>query len=325
MSETPNSSSANSSNSDSSSTNSGGSAALPPRLPQRRGGGNKKALIAGGVAVLLVIGAGSAWALSRGDDTKQVSIGTTEASQPYWAEFVKVAKDRGIDVKLVNFSDYTQADPALQQGQLDTNSFQHLQFLADFNVKNKTDLKAVGSTYIVPLSLYSKKYTSLSQLPANAQVAIPNDPTNQARALLVLQKAGLITLKNGGNSQSTPADVQTSKIKITPVDAAQTVTSLPSVGAAIVNNNFALDAKLDPSKALYKDNPTGSESDPYINVFAVRAADVDNSTYKELVSIYHDPKVLAALKAQTKNTAIVVNKTPAELNSILTKLEGQEK
>ena len=306
---------------------------LPPRggtgaspvLPSRGGGGTKKGLLAGGLALVLLAGAGTAYALTRGEDPKQVSIGTTEASEPYWGAFKDVAKKRGIDVRLVNFSDYTQANPALSQGQLDTNSFQHLLFLANWNVKNHGDLRPVGSTYIVPLSLYSKKHRSLAQLPPNAQVAIPNDPTNQARALLVLQQAGLLTLKSGAGALSTPTDIASSKIKVEPVDPAQTVTSLPSVDAAIVNNNFALDAKLDPNSALYKDDPSKPIAKPYTNVFAVRAKDVDDDTYKKLVEIYHDPAVVKALKDQTKGTAVVVDRPQAELQQQLDDLENTVK
>lgn len=294
-------------------------------LPAKPGGSGDrgKALIAAGVAALLVIGGGTAWATTRGGGDKHVTIGTTEASEPYWTVFVKVAKQHGIDIKTVNFSDYTQANPSLQQGQLDANAFQHLLFLANYNVSNHADLKAVGATYVVPLSLYSKKYTKVAQLPPNAQVAIPNDPTNQGRALLVLQQAGLLKLKNAGSALATPADVVSSKIKLVPVDAAQTVTSLPSVAAAIVNNNFALDANLDPKSALFTDDPNSPDSAPYINVIAVRASDVDNATDQELVKLYHDPAVVAAIKKQSKGTTVVVQKSAAQLNSILAGLEAQ--
>lgn len=304
---------------------SGAVAALPPKPGSGRGANRGKGLIAAGVAALLLVGGGVTWATTRSGGDKHVTIGTTEASEPYWGVFEQIAKKHGIDIKTVNFSDYTQANPSLQQGQLDANAFQHLLFLANYNVSNHADLKAVGATYVVPLSLYSKKYTKLSQLPANAQVAIPNDPTNQGRALLVLQRAGLLKLKAGGNALATPADVLSSKVKLVPVDAAQTVTSLPSVAAAVINNNFALDAKLDPKSALFADDPSSADSQPYINVIAVRASDVDNATDKELVQIYHDPAVVAAIKKQSRGTTAVVSKTPAQLNAILAQLEAQVK
>ncbi|MBC9957942.1 MetQ/NlpA family ABC transporter substrate-binding protein [Yimella sp. cx-51] len=299
-------------------------------LPERQGSnkGLKTALIAGGVVVALGLGA---FAFTRGgdDDSKltTVKIGTTEAAAPYWPPFVKLAKENGINLEVVSFSDYTQANPALAQKQLDVNLFQHLQFLASYNVSDKQTLTPIGSSVVVPLSLYSKKHTQLSQVPQGGKVAIPNDPTNQARALLVLQQAGLLKLKNGGNTLSTPADIlaSESKVSVTAVDAAQTVAALPSVDASIVNNNFALDAKLDPSKALFADDPAKPAAEPYINIFVTRAADKDNPTFKKLVELYHKPQVESQVKASSKNTAVLVTKPAADLQRILADLEKNQK
>ena len=108
------------------------------------------------------------------------------------------------------FPPSTQANPALDSGEIDLNLFQHLQFLAEYNVGTDSDLTPVGATLVVPLGLYSKKHTSVEDIPQGGSVAIPNDPSNQARALLVLQEAGLISLTGGGNSLSTPADIDLS-------------------------------------------------------------------------------------------------------------------
>lgn len=298
-----------------------------PALPDRPTGGSgrrRNAIIAIVVAVVVVLGAGG-FALGHdgGSTRKTVTIGTTEASEPYWTPLKKLAADHGIDIKLVSFSDYTQANPALAQGQTDLNLFQHLLFLASYNVKSHQHLTPIGSTVVVPLGLYSKKHTSLSQIPRGGKVAIPNDPTNQARALLVLQQAGLVTLKDGGSVLSTPADVEkaASKVSVVPVDAAQTVTSLPSVDAAVINNNFALDAKLDPSKALYNDDPKKPQAQPYINAFVARAADKDNPTYLEIARLYHAPTVVKAEEKSSKGTAVVVDKPRADLVKILDGLE----
>ncbi len=271
-------------------------------------------------AVLLVVN------LRQNDeaaDRVTVKIGTTEASADYWPILIRLAADQGIDIQTVNFGDYTQANPALSQGQLDLNLFQHLLYLASYNVSTDDTLTPIGSTVVVPLGLYSQKHTSLDQIPQGGQVAIPNDPTNQARALLVLQQAGLITLKDGGNVLSTPAEIDAakSKVTVTPVDAKQTVTSLASVDAAIVNNNFALDAELDPSKALYNDDPSQPEAQPYINAFVTRAADRDNPTYRKIAELYQDPAVTKAVVDASRDTAVIVNRPPAELQSILTGLE----
>jgi D-methionine transport system substrate-binding protein len=252
-----------------------------------------------------------------------VKIGTTEASADYWPILIKLAAAQGIDIQTVNFGDYTQANPALSQGQLDLNLFQHLLYLASYNVSTNDTLTPIGSTVVVPLGVYSQKYGSLDQIPRGGQVTIPNDPTNQARALLVLQQAGLIKLTDGGNVLSTPADIDkaASKVTVTPVDAKQTVTSLPSVDAAVINNNFALDAKLDPSKALYNDDPSKPAAQPYINAFVSRAADKDNPTYLKIAALYHDPAVIKAVVDASEGTAVIVTKPEAELRTILSDLE----
>ncbi|SER77696.1 D-methionine transport system substrate-binding protein [Propionibacterium cyclohexanicum] len=256
-----------------------------------------------------------------------VTIGVTDEAQSHWAILKKKAAAEGINVVTKNFSDYTQANPALSQKQLDLNEFQHLLYLANYNVSNNDNLTPIGATFIVPLPLYSQKHTSLDQIPRGGKIAIPNDPTNQARALLVLQAAKLITLKNGGSVFSTPADIDAanSTVSVTPVDAAQTVAALPSVDGAVINNNFAADAKLDPSKALYKDDPNNSSAEPYINVFVARAEDKDNATYKRVVELYHETDVVNAARADSKDTAVIVDRPASELQTILDGLEAKVK
>lgn len=299
--------------------------AILPEKPRRKRGpliGVILAVVVVLVAVvLIVVNTTSDSGTTAGHTT--VKIGVTDAGADYWKTFRQIAADNGIDLELVNFSDYTQANPALAQGQLDVNLFQHLLFLANYNVSANQDLTPIGSTYVVPLSLYSRKHATLADIPAGGQIAIPNDPTNQARALLVLQSAGLISLRGGGNVLSTPAEIDqaASKVTVTPVDASQTVAALPSVDGAIVNNNFALDANLDPSKALFNDDPANPSAEPYINTFVTRAQDKDNPTYLKLAQLYRDPRVAGEVKAESKNTAVLVERPNTDLQAILDRLE----
>lgn len=299
---------------------------LPPRRTSRRGA------VIGAAVIALVVGGGAGFATGRatasndaaaGQQLTTVKIGVTDADQGYWPVFKKLARQHGINLQTVNFQDYTQANPAVAQGQLDLNLFQHLVFLASYNEQAHQNLTPIGSTYVVPLSLYSSKYKKLQQIPAGGTIAIPNDPTNQARALLVLQAAGLVTLKNGGNILATPADIvrSRSKVTVTPVDAAQTVTSLSSTAGAVVNNNFALDGHLDPTKALYSDNPRSATAEPYINVIVARAADKNNPTYAEVVKLYQDPRVQKLVVAESKGTSVPVKKSAAQLQQILSGLQ----
>ncbi|MDA3627316.1 MetQ/NlpA family ABC transporter substrate-binding protein [Saccharopolyspora sp. WRP15-2] len=294
-----------------------------PEKPRRRGG----ALVAAVAVVLVAVVASVLYAVNAGsDDTAagrtKVRIGVTDASKEYWKTFKDIAAQEGIDLETVNFSDYHQANPALSQRQIDLNLFQHVLFLANYNASNDDTLTPIGSTYVVPLSLYSQKHAAVADIPQGGTVAVPNDKTNQARALLVLQQAGLIKLKDGGTVLSTPADVDTaaSKVSVVPVDAAQTVASLPSVDGAVVNNNFALDADLDPSKALFGDDPNSPDAAPYINVFVARAEDKDNPVYKRIVEIYRDKRVVDQAVADSKGTSVPVDRPQAELAGILAQL-----
>ena len=304
-----------------------GAATLPQKPKKSKTGIVVGAIIAAVVVVvaivLVIVNLTAPKSNAATGDRVTVRIGTTEGSADYWPVLKKLAAKKGIDIKVVNFSDYTQANPALSQKQIDLNLFQHLLFLANYDVSNHDDLTPIASTLVVPLPLYSDKYTSVDDIPKGATIAIPNDATNQARALLVLQEAGLITLKNGGSVLSTPADIDqsASRVTVAPVDASQTAAALASAAGAIVNNNFALDAKLDPKSALFQDDPKKAAAEPYINAFVARAADKDNPTYLTIAKLYKEAQVTDQVLAESKNTAVLVDRPQSELESILKKLE----
>ena len=132
--------------------------------------------------------------VASGDAADPIRVGVVGASDDKWAVFQEQAEAEGIEIELVDLQDYTQANPAVTQGELDVNQFQHLQFLAGYNVDAGEDLTPIGATAVYPLGLYSSKHTSLEEIPDGGQVAVPNDPTNLARSLLVLQEAGLVAL-----------------------------------------------------------------------------------------------------------------------------------
>ncbi|RJO68278.1 methionine ABC transporter substrate-binding protein [Nocardia panacis] len=250
-----------------------------------------------------------------------VRIGTTDNDHT-WEVFEQRAKEQGINLKVTTFSDYKQPNLALSQKQIDLNLFQHIQFLGDYNVANNDDLTPIGSTYIVPLGVYSKKHKTLAEIPQGGEIAIPNDPTNQARALFVLRSAGLVKLA-GEVAQPTPADVDkaASKVKVTAVDAAQTALSLASVDASVINNTFLDRSGIDPNSALYKDDPKDAGAEPYINVVVARKADRDNPLYQRVVDLWHDPAVQRAHAETTKSTSVEVKRTPAELEQILARVQ----
>lgn len=255
-----------------------------------------------------------------------VKIGVVGASDPYWQTFTDAAAEEGITVELVDFTDYNQPNPALSEGELDLNQFQHIQYLADYNVSNDDDLVPVGATAIYPLAIFSTKHTKLDEVPKGGTVAVPSDPSNRARALNVLQSAGLIKLTDGGTLFSTPDDIDAakSKVTVTEMDASFTATSLSDVDAAVVNNDFVTDAGLKFSDALYQDDPSDEGAKYFINIFAARAEDKDNETFKKLVEIYQtNADVQAGVLENSGDSAILLDTPVSELQEIQDDAEAQ--
>lgn len=275
--------------------------------------------------VVVVLVAGIVFAVTRGgDDAETVRIGVVGASDPYWETYKQAAADEGITVEIVDFTDYAQPNPALAEGELDLNQFQHIVYLADYNVSNNQNLTPIGATAIYPLGLYSKKFESTEDIPAGETVAVPNDASNQARALLVLQSAGLIELKSGGNIFSDLADVDeaASKVKVTALDAELTATSLDDLAAAVINNDFVERAGLSFDDAIAKDDPADPKALPYVNIFASREQDKDNPTYAKLVEIFQNTQsVLDGLQDVSGGTAVFAKTPVAELRSSLADVE----
>lgn len=262
---------------------------------------------------LLLAGCAGGNAEAGSDSGEVVRIGVVNSGDEYWETFTETAADEGIEVEIVNFTEYTQPNPALAAGELDLNQFQHVIYLATYNVQSDDDLQPVGSTAIYPLGLYSTQYESVDDIPEGSTVAVPNDESNQARGLLVLQSAGLIELADGGSIFSTVADVlPESKVKVEALEASFTATSLPDVAAAIVNNDFLADAGLTADDAIAQDDPTDPAAIPYINIFAAKAEDADNPTYLKLVEIYQETQeILDGVVEASGGTAVLVQ-TPVE-------------
>jgi len=274
------------------------------------------------VGASLTLLAGCAGAAGGGDET--VKIGVVGASDPYWADYTAAAADEGITVEIVDFADYNQPNPALTNGDIDINQFQHLVYLADYNVSSGEDLTPIGATAIYPLGLYSTKVTDLADLKKGDTVAVPNDASNLARALLVLQSADLVVLKDGGSIFTTLDDVDTDKstVTVTALEPSLTATSLPDVDAAIINNDFVEKAGLKFEDALVKDDPSDESALPYVNVFAVRAEDKDNETYAKLVDIFQTTKsVTDGLLEVSGNSAVLATTSPADLQAALATVE----
>jgi D-methionine transport system substrate-binding protein len=277
------------------------------------------AALAGCATTSDTAGAGS----SEANET--VKIGVVGKSDPQWPAFVEAAEAEGITVELVDFGSYDAPNPALSAGDLDLNQFQHIVYLAEYNVASGDDLAVIGSTAIYPLNLYSGKYTDVADIPAGSTVAVPDDVTNLARALLVLQSNKLIELKGGGTIFSGLNDIDTekSKVKVTALEASLIPAALPDVAAAIINNDFVQDAGLTFSDAIAQDDATDPKALPYVNIFASRAEDKDNATYNKLVEIFQtDEAVQAGLQEASGDTAVALATPVAELQESLATVQA---
>lgn len=210
-----------------------------------------------------------------------VVVGTISGPETELVEVAqKVALDRyGITVKIVEFNDYNLPNEALQDGSLDVNVYQHLPYLKAAIKAHGYDFEAIGKTFVYPTGLYSHKIKSLKQLPNNALIALPNDPSNEVRALLLLQKAGLITLKQTHYASLQDVATNPKKLRFKELDAAQLPRVLDDVDAAIINTTFAIPAGLSPSRdALFIEDKTS----PYANLIVIR----HNSNKKEQLGLF---------------------------------------
>lgn len=282
--------------------------------------GTKATPAAGGAS-----GAPDAVASGLGSESEPVKIGVVGASDPYWTTYKEAAAAEGIAIELVDFAEYPLPNPALTAGEIDLNQFQHIVYLAQYNVASDEDLEPIGSTAIYPLGLYSDKYKSVDEIPDGETIAIPDDPSNLARALLVLQSNGLISLTGGGSIFSTVDEIDqaNSRVKVTTLEAALTVTSLPDVAAAVINNDFLAPAGLASTDAIAQDDPSDPNALPYVNIFAAPAAEKDNPVFARLVEIFQNSQpVLDGLVEQSGGTAVTVKVPVADLEASLTKVEA---
>ena len=260
-------------------------------------------------------------------DTTTVKIGTTDADLKAWSVFEEQAKEQGIKLDIVRFSEYPQVNPAHTEGQMDVSKFQTINYQAQYNATSDEDLRIVGSGEINVLGLFWKDHDSIDGIEGQ-EVAIPNDPSNQGRAINVLVQADLLKLKEGAPKLTpTPADIDeaASKVKVVAVDASQTPNAYHEGRPAIINNNWLQRASIDPASSVAADDPNSELAEPYINVFTVKADEVDNPTYEKLVEIWQSPEVTEALNEDSNGTAVQVQRSKEDLNEILDRLVEEYK
>jgi len=220
-----------------------------------------------------------------------IRIGVTAGPHAQIAEVAKkVAERDGLKLQIVEFQDYIQPNAALDSGDLQANSYQHLPFLQTQIQSRGYKITAVGDTVTFPMGFYSKKVKSLAELPDGAKVGIQNDPSNSGRALALLQKYGVIKLKPGAGITATPLDVieNPKHLQIVQIDAAQLPRSLDDLAASAINTNYAVQANLVPTRdAIAIEDP----KNPYANLLAVRTQDKDKPWVAKLVKAFQSPEV----------------------------------
>lgn len=264
------------------------------------------------VATVALAACGSSNSSSKdGETTVKVGVMTlSDTEKARWDAVEENLKGKGIKLEFTQFTDYSQPNVAVKDGSVDINAFQHHNFLDNWNSKNDDALVSVADTYIAPIRLYSgtengkNKYTSIKEIPKGGTIAVPNDPTNESRALYVLQSAGLIKLdtKDGQLANVSNIKENSKDLKISELDASQTPSALPSVDAAVINNTFVREAGVDFKKAIYvekKDN----NSKQWYNVIAAKK-DWEKSdkakAIKEIIDAYHKDNVKKAIEESSE-------------------------
>ena len=233
-----------------------------------------------------------------------IKIGVTPGPHAQILEAVKpLLAPKDIDLEIIEFSDYVVPNEALNSGELNANSFQHQPYL-DNQVKDRGyKIESVATTVNFPIGIYSEKVKAMSELADGASVAIPNDPTNGGRVLLLMADEGIIKLKDNVGTAASIADITENpkNLKIVEIDAAQLPRALPDVDAAGINTNYAEQAGLDPvNDPILRESPKG----PYVNVIAVRSEDKDKPWVKELVAAYHSAEIRDFIQTTFKGSVL---------------------
>ena len=219
------------------------------------------------------------------------------ASPAPHAEILEAAREvlasKGYDLEIVEYTDYVIPNNALDSGDLDANYFQHKPYLDSFNQQNGTDLVSAGAIHYEPFGIYAGKTASLDALPDGATVLVPNDITNEARALLLLEAQGLLTLKEDAGLEATPTDIvdNPKNLEFVELEAALLPRSLPDEDIAVINGNYAIEAGLKMSDALAVEDSDSLAATTYGNVVAVRAEDAESDKTKALIEALTSPEV----------------------------------
>lgn len=248
--------------------------------------------------ILTACGANAANQAELGTEARPVRIAVVGENNELWDYLIEELKKDDVHAELVVFTDYTQPNTAVLEGEADLNAFQTKIFLENFNSDKGSDLTNIGDTFISSMGIYSNEYTDVNDIADGSELTIPNDPTQMGRALILLQSAGLIELDPAAGHFPTVDDITANpkNLEITPVDAGQTARSLTDVAAACVNGDYAMNAGLSVTEDAIFVEPVDESSDPYINTIVARPDEKDNEVYKKIVDAYQRDETAEKIK-----------------------------
>ena len=242
-------------------------------------------------------------------DAKVIKIGVCGEKNEVLEDIAKrFEKDTGKKIEIVPFSDYSRPNEALKSGDIDLNAFQHKKFLEDYNESHKTDIVAVGDTLLAPMGIYSDKIKDVKEIKDGDKIAIPNDPTNGARALFLLQSAGLLELEGKEGDAITLDNIKKNpkNLEIIELDASQTARNLTEVAASVINSGVAVDAGFVPTEdAIYLEDKDDPAKAIYVNIIAARKEDKDSKTIENFIKNYYQTDETKKLvEKETKGSEI---------------------
>ncbi|GLC30845.1 MetQ/NlpA family ABC transporter substrate-binding protein [Clostridium omnivorum] len=238
---------------------------------------------------------------------QEIKLGITGDDHKIWDNVKERLAKENIDLKIVSFSDYVRPNMALNDGEIDANAFQTVAYFEKFKADHKLDLTSLGYTILAPMGIYSSSLKNIKDLNDGAKVAIPNDATNGGRALLLLQDAGFIKLKDGAGITPTVKDIAENpkNLKIVELVATQIPRSIKDVDAAAINNGVAVEAGYSPLKdSIYIEDVKKDSAKNYFNIIAVKTKDKDNAALKKLIQVYQSEETKKLIEETYKGSSI---------------------
>jgi len=246
---------------------------------------------------------------SAGADDKNIKIGASPSPHAEILAQVEAAVEaQGYTLEIIEYNDYVIPNTAVEQGELDANFFQHKPYLDDFNANNGTNIVSVAEIHFEPLGIYSASVEEVSEIGEGALIGVPNDATNEARALLLLEANGLITLKEGAGVSATINDIESNplNLEIKEIEAAQLPLSLLDLDAAVINGNYAISGGLKVSDAIAVEESTSIAADTYANIIAVKAGNEESEKVQVLINALKSEEVKSYIESTYAGAVVPV-------------------